>query len=103
LLRAHGGEEQGTTAITAYELALGATTSARRRSALELLEALEVLPLDSAVAWAAGEEMRARRRLGEKAPLRDLVIGMIAREAGYALHTNDRKFPPLEGLDLLVL
>lgn len=100
LLRRHEGEEPATTAITAYELALGATTPARRRAALELIGTLDVIPIDSQVAWIAGETMREMRRQGREPPLRDLLIGVAAREAGAALYTTDRSFPALERLDL---
>ena len=100
LLRAHAGDERTTTAISAYELALGATTPDWRRAGLELLETLEILPLDSGVAWIAGEAMRELRKAGREAALRDLLIGIIAREAGCTLYTADRSFPRLEGLPL---
>ena len=100
LLRGHEREEQAATAITAYELALGSTTPERRRAALQLIEALEILPLSAGVAWVAGEAMRDLRSAGREAPLRDLLIGMAAREAGYTLYTMDKAFPRLEGLAL---
>jgi len=103
LLREHEGWEQATTAINAYELALGSTTGDRRSAALDLLETLEIFPLDSDVAWRAGESMRILRKQGREAPLRDLLVGTIAREAGYPLFSCDRKFPPLEGLQLIIV
>lgn len=102
LLAGHAGQERATTVITAYELALGSTTASRRRAALRLLESLRVLPLESLSAWNAGETMRELRREGSGPSLRDLLIGVIAREAGWALHTFDNQFPDLEGLDLHV-
>jgi len=103
LVRSHEGEERTTTAVSVYELSLGATTAVRERAALELLESLRLLPLDSDAAWDAGETMRALRRAGRAAPLRDLLVGTIAREAGCRLYTSDRRFPSLEGLDLKVV
>lgn len=102
LLRRHEGEERATTVITAFELALGATTPPRRRAALELLETLAVLPLASPVAWTAGERMRELRGAGREPPLRDLLIGTIALEGGFTLHTFDARFPHLRGLDLRI-
>lgn len=103
LVESHSGEERATTAVSVYELSLGATTAARERAALELLEPLVLLPLDSDAAWAAGTTMRALHRDGRTAPLRDLLVGAIAREAGYRLYTSDRRFPSLESLDLKVV
>jgi len=100
LLRRHRRADRATTAVTAYELALGATTAVRRRAALGLLETLEVLPLDSHVAWVAGEVMRDLKSEGREAPFRDLLIAVVARERGWALHTFDRGFPDIPGLDL---
>src|SRR3972149_5785745 len=92
--------DRAPTAVTAYELALGATTAVRRRAALGLLETLEVLPLDSHVAWVAGEVMRDLKSEGREAPFRDLLIAVVARERGWALHTFDRGVPDIPGLDL---
>jgi len=103
LVQSHEGEERTTTAVSVYELSLGATSSVRERAALELLESLRLLPLDSHAAWKAGETMRTLRRAGRTAPLRDLLVGTIAREAGCRLYTSDRRFPSLEGLDLKVV
>ena len=103
LVRSHEGDERATTAVSAYELSLGATTAARQRAALELLESLQLLPLDSDAAWRAGEIMRSLRRGGRQAPLRDLLVATIAREAGCRLFTTDRRFPRIEGLDLSVV
>lgn len=102
LVASHEGQERATTVVTAYELALGSATAPRRRAALRLLESLLVLPLESPTAWTAGETMRDLRRAGREPPLRDLLIGVIAREAGCVLHTFDDRFPDLEGLDLQV-
>lgn len=103
LLQSHSSEERVATAITAYELALGATTPSRRRAALELLESLTLLPLEPGAAWEAGEEMRELRKMGRTPPLRDLLVATIAREKGCRLYTTDRKFPVLEGLDIKVV
>lgn len=100
LLRVHEREERTATAVSVYEIALGATTADRERSALELLESLRLLPLDSNAAWKAGQAMRALQQAGKEPPLRDLLMGIIAREAGCRLYTSDRRFPSLEGLDL---
>ncbi len=103
LLHAHEGEERAATAISAYELALGSTTAARRQAALQLLESLDILALGAHPAWTAGEAMRELRARGEAASLRDLLIGTIAREAGYTLYTRDRRFPRLEGLTVTLV
>jgi predicted nucleic acid-binding protein len=103
LLRAHEGEDRGTTAISACELALGSTTPERRRAALQLLESLDVLGLGAHAAWTAGEAMRELRGRGKEASLRDLLIGTISREAGYTLYTQDRRFPRLEGLHVVLV
>ena len=100
LVRSHAREERAATAVSVYELSLGATTAGRERAALELLESLLLLPLGSDAAWKAGDTMRTLRRAGRTPPLRDLLVGTIAREAGCRLYTSDRRFPPLEGLDL---
>lgn len=103
LLRSHQGEDRATTAVSAYELALGSTTGDHRRAALQLLESLDILALGADPAWVAGETMRELRDRGEEASLRDLLIGTIAREAGYALYTRDRRFPRLTGLDVTLI
>jgi len=103
LVRSQEGDERATTAVSAYELSLAATTAAHQRAALELLESLRLLPLDSDAAWRAGEIMRSLRRGGRQAPLRDLLVATIAREAGCRLFTTDRRFPRIEGLDLSVV
>lgn len=103
LVRSHEGEERATTVVSVYELSLGATTAVRQRAAFELLESLRLLPLDSDAAWKAGETMRTLQRGGRQAPLRDLLVATIAREAGCRLFTAERRFPRLEGLDLKVV
>ncbi len=102
LVATHEGEERATTVVTAYELALGSVTAQRRRAALRLLESLLILPLESVTAWTAGEIMRELRREGREPPLRDLLIGILAREAGCVLHTFDSRFTAMERLDLQV-
>lgn len=103
LLQSHEGEDRAATAITSYELALGATSPSRRRAALELLESLSVLALEPSAAGEAGEAMRELRRGGRTPPLRDLLVAAIARDAGCRLYTTDRRFPGLEGLDLKIV
>ena len=103
LVRSHEKEERAATVVSVYELSLGATTASRARAALELLESLRLLPLDSDAAWKAGETMRMLRRAGRAAPLRDLLVGTIARQSGCRLYTSDRRFPSLEGLDLEIV
>jgi predicted nucleic acid-binding protein len=103
LLRSHEGDERATTVVSMYELSLGATTPQRERAALELLEPLQVLSLGSDVAWTAGRAMRVLQKQGKTPPLRDLLAGTIAKAAGCRLYTSDRRFPSLEGLDLMLV
>lgn len=103
LVRSHAEEERATTVVSVYELSLGATTAERQRAALELLESLRLLGLESDTAWVAGEAMRRFRGEGRAAPLRDLLVATIARAGGCRLYTSDRRFPALEGLDLRVV
>ena len=103
LIHSHEQAEDvlATTAISAFELGLGCTSVRERMEVAELLETLEGLSLDMNTAFIAGQEQLERIKDGETAALRDLLIGIIAREAGWILHTLDKAFPQIEGLELV--
>lgn len=95
-------ERRATTVISCYELAEGSNNVREKNSAAQIIETMVGLELDMHTAFIAGQHQCQLREMGKTAPLRDLLIGTIAKEAGWRLHTFDKKFPSLEGLDLVI-
>lgn len=102
LVCSHEDAEQSrsTTAITSFELGLGARGVTDRNTVAHLIETMEGLDLDMSAAFIAGQIQNELVAAGRTASMRDLLIGVIARESGRTLHTFDRSFPELDGLDL---
>lgn len=95
-------EDRSTTAICAFELGLGVNSNPERNGVTQLLETMEGLSLDTSTAFIAGQMQTELQRQGVTAPLRDLLIGVIAREYGWTLHTFDKSYPQISGLDLQI-
>lgn len=95
--------ELATTAVTAFELYYGALKSARVRENLnvvrELLDGLEVIELDEAVAELAARQLARLESLGQPIELADLFIGCAALSRGMTLVAwNVGHFRRIEGL-----
>lgn len=103
LVARHGdaGFEQATTAVSALELSMGATTALRRANAQLLLESMQSLPFDAVTAWQAGQQWSNLAKAGKMPGAYDLLVGATARRHGWTLHTFDQGFPELDGLDLV--
>jgi len=99
--------ELATTIVNAFELYHGAYKSREVRRNLSavkgFLSTLEVLTLDDASAERSGEVLTKLEREGRTIDPRDLFIGCVAVENGYAVLTDNRehfeKIPELLVLD----
>jgi tRNA(fMet)-specific endonuclease VapC len=80
-----------TTAITAFELWAGSKTPSQIATVESLLEALTILPLDSASARRGGEIRRQLERNGMAIGMADCLIAGIAVERNAILITRNRK------------
>lgn len=94
-----------TTVVNAFELYWGAYKLGGGEKALDvrrLLDRLELLPLGCREAEKAGEEIAYLEGLGLAVEIRDLLIGVIARENGYAVVTADEDhFRRIRGLRVI--
>lgn len=96
------GTTLATTAVNVFELAYGAYRIGRIRDVEGLVEALLVLSLSSREALKAGEEAAYLASIGRMIDIRDLFVGIIARENGYAVLTgNVEHFARIRGLKIL--
>ncbi len=99
---AEQGAELATTAVNVFELSWGAARLGRMREVEDLVEALTVLDLTVKEALKAGEEIAYLSSIGLTVEIRDVLIGVIARENGYTLLTgNTRHFKVLRGLEVV--
>jgi tRNA(fMet)-specific endonuclease VapC len=97
-----------TTVVNAFELFHGAYKSRESASNVPatsgLLSSLEVLGMDLGVAERAGEVLAQLQKGRSSIDIRDLLVGCIAREQGYALMTNNvrhlRRIPGLRVIPL---
>jgi len=99
-----GGAKLATTAINIFELAWGACKlgEARLRDVHKLSKALTVLNLSEREALKAGEEMGYLESLGVPVDLRDILIGVTARENGASVATgNVKHFKKIRGLTVI--
>lgn len=90
-----------TTVVNAFELYWGAYKLGGRKvlDVKRLLSRLELLLLDEKVAEKAGEEIAYLESVGLVVDIRDLLIGVVARENGYAVVTaNEEHFRRIRGL-----
>lgn len=87
--------ELATTIVNAFELYHGAYKSRdvrRNLSAVKgFLSTLEVLTLDDASAERSGEVLTKLERQGRTIDPRDLFIGCVAVENGFAVVTDNRE------------
>ncbi len=89
------------TAISAFELRLGADFL-KRRAAIRALIAPRTLPLDAAGALLAGELYATARAEGRTIDLRDALIAGVCRRFELPLATrNVRHFERIPGLELI--
>ena len=98
------GAALATTAVNLFELAWGAYKlgEGRLRDVQKLAGALAVLSLSEREALKAGEEMGYLESLGAPVDLRDVLIGVIARENGASVATgNVRHFRRIRGLTVI--
>jgi predicted nucleic acid-binding protein len=98
------GAALATTAVNLFELAWGAYKlgGGRLRDVQKLASALTVLSLSEREALKAGEEMGYLESLGAPVDLRDVLIGVIARENGASVATgNVRHFRRIRGLTVI--
>lgn len=93
--------------ITVGELRLGvlaavdAPTRARRLATLSLVEALEPVPVDRAVAAAWAELRVALRDAGRRMPLNDSWIAATALSRGVPVVTQDADYDGVPGLTVI--
>jgi len=91
-----------TTVINVFELSWGACRLGKLREVEELCDVLEILSLTSREVLKAGEEIGYLHSIGQPIDIRDLLIGIIARENGYAILTgNTRHLSKIRGLRVL--
>jgi len=87
--------ELATTIVNAFELYHGAYKSREVRRNLSavkgFLSTLEVLTMDDASAERSGEVLTKLEREGRTIDPRDLFIGCVAVEKGYAVLTDNRE------------
>jgi tRNA(fMet)-specific endonuclease VapC len=90
-----------TTAITAFELWAGAKSPQQVGVVETLLQALTILPLDTAAARRAGEVRRELERTGGSIGMADSLIAGITLEKNAILLTRNRKhYQSVPGLKL---
>jgi tRNA(fMet)-specific endonuclease VapC len=90
-----------TTAITAFELRLGAKTRRQQSAVALLLDALVIAPLDAEAAECAAEARRALLDRGEDIGVADSLIAGICLARGNMLLTHNRAhFERVAGLKL---
>mgnify|MGYP000031639456 CR=1 FL=1 len=88
-----------TTAVNVFELGCGTQTEQDEARLRDLLQNLEVLPLDVPSALEAARIDRELRTRGERIDARDTIIGGIARWHGIPLVTRNRRhFERIPGL-----
>ena len=78
----------------------GGMRSGERRSVTRLLDSLQAVPVNPAIAWRAGELRRTHHRSHHTIGTADYLIAATALVTGYELATlNVRHFPMIEGLE----
>ncbi len=91
-----------TTVVNVFELSWGAYRLGRVREVEDLVEALMILSLKVEEAIKAGKEIAYLSSIGQTIEIRDLLIGIIARENGYAVLTgNVKHFKRIRGLEVI--
>lgn len=88
-----------TTAITAFELRVGATSKRRRTVVEVLLEALRILPLDGDAAERAADARRDLLARGEDIGVADsLIAGICLANDAMLITRNTKHFMRVPGL-----
>ena|ERR1051325_1545953 len=104
-----GNTEIALSVLALLELAHGAARadtlerkSMREQFIEELLTALPVHPVTTAIALRTGQIDGANQARGVRLPLADLLIGVTALELGYGIATrNVRHFHMIHGLSVM--
>ena len=94
-----------TTIINVFELFWGAYRLRKKEKiniVRRLIERLEILPLNEKVAESAGKEIAYLESIGLPIDIRDLLIGIIAKEHNYIIVTGDEEhFQRIRGLEVV--
>lgn len=91
-----------TTAVNRFELLSGAKGVRQHAVILDLLAALETLPLDHAAADRAASFRRELERAGEPIGMADsLIAGIVAIQNGVLLTRNVKHYRRIKALSLL--
>ena len=102
-------ESVSVSIVTVGELRLGVLTAkslearARRMATLRLVESLEPLPVDDAVADAWATLVASLRAAGRKAPVNDSWIAATAIARGMPVATQDDDYEGMPGLEVIRL
>ena len=89
------------SAVTAYELYIGAKTPEKQSDVDLLLAGLEILPFSFPVAQLAGDIFHNLRTRNQLIEFRDIFIGATALHYNIPVKTlNTKHFERIEGLDL---
>jgi predicted nucleic acid-binding protein len=95
-------EQLQTTAVTCFELLSGAGENKRGHAVRQLLDALNVLPLDRNAARNAADVRRKLDRAGQAIGMGDSLIAGIALAHSMPLFTRNRAhFERVENLELV--
>jgi tRNA(fMet)-specific endonuclease VapC len=90
-----------TSAICAYELVAGVKSPKHRRERETLIDAMEVIPVDTAIAIRAAHLYTDLRSRGITIDNEDLLVGATALELDMSLVTcNLGHFEPIPGVRL---
>jgi len=97
-------EQLKTTAITCFELLSGAGENKRGRAVQQLLDSLDVLPLDRVAAERAADVRRQLEQTGQAIGMGDSLIAGIALANGLPLFTrNTVHFERIADLELVMV
>lgn len=91
----------GPLAVSVVSIAeiTGGMRSGERRDVTRLMDSLQQLPVDTSIAWRAGELRRRFQRSHNAIGIADYLIAATAQVHGCELATlNVRHFPMLDGL-----
>ena len=91
--------------ITLFELYRGAFLNSRTQEEIKAIEQVEsqliLLPLTPKHMRSAAQESVLLQKKGLSVDIRDLLIGICARDEGYALKTkNEKHFKNIDGLQI---
>lgn len=90
-----------TTAITAFELHVGAKSATEKATVQTLLQALTIIPLDAPSADKAGEVFRTLESKGITIGMADsLIAGICLNREAMLITRNKKHFSRVPGLKL---